>query len=134
MLPEVSPDNGVAAAATPAAAAARSAWWVRVLARIPLRVLYGCAAFLGWLTYRLFPYRERVVRENLTCAFPDFDEPRLRSVMRGYYLGFAQMLVEVIKAVTLPADEIHPCGRLLALEAAPGLPEQRPAVLLAAHA
>src|SRR2546430_11058766 len=59
MLPEVSPDNGVAAAGAPAAAAARSAWWVRVLACIPLRVLYGCAAFLGWLTYRLFPYRER---------------------------------------------------------------------------
>src|SRR2546423_14839768 len=121
MLPAASPDNGVPAAAAPTAAAARSAWWVRVLARIPLRVLYGCAAFLGWLTYRLFPYRERVVRENLTCAFPDFDEPRLRSVMRGYYLGFAQMLVEVIKAATLPADEIRPRVRIVNLAAARAL-------------
>src|ERR1700732_1808638 len=105
MATEVSADNGTTATAAPTAAPARPAWWARLVARIPLRALYGVAGFLGWLAFRVFPYRERVVRENLTRAFPDFDEARLRSVMRGYYLGFAQMLVEVIKAVTLPVDE-----------------------------
>ncbi len=104
------------------------------MARIPLRALYGFAGFLGWLAFRVFPYRERVVRENLTRAFPDFDEARLRSVMRGYYLGFAQMLVEVIKAVTLPADEIRRRVRIVNLEAARTLLEQGQSVLLvAAH-
>src|SRR6266478_4319038 len=102
----------------PTAAPARPAWWARLVARIPLRALYGFAGFLGWLAFRVFPYRERVVRENLTRAFPDFDEARLRSVMRGYYLGFAQMLVEVIKSVTLPADEIRRRVRIVHLEAA----------------
>jgi len=105
-----------------------------LVARIPLRALYGFAGFLGWLAFRVFPYRERVVRENLTRAFPDFDEARLRSVMRGYYLGFAQMLVEVIKAVTLPADEIRRRVRIVNLEAARTLLEQGQSVLLvAAH-
>ena len=104
------------------------------MARIPLRALYGFAGFLGWLAFRVFPYRERVVRENLTRAFPDFDEARLRSVMRGYYLGFAQMLVEVIKSVTLPADEIRRRVRIVNLEAAHTLLEQGQSVLLvAAH-
>jgi len=104
------------------------------VARIPLRALYGFAGFLGWLAFRVFPYRERVVRENLTRAFPDFDEARLRSVMRGYYLGFAQMLVEVIKSVTLPADEIRRRVRIVNLEAAHTLLEQGQSVLLvAAH-
>ena len=104
------------------------------MARIPLRALYGFASFLGWLAFRVFPYRERVVRENLTRAFPDFDEARLRSVMRGYYLGFAQMLVEVIKSVTLPADEIRRRVRIVNLEAARTLLEQGQSVLLvAAH-
>jgi len=104
------------------------------VARIPLRALYGVAGFLGWLAFRVFPYRERLVRENLTRAFPDFDEARLRSVMRGYYLGFAQMLVEVIKAVTLPADEIRRRVRIVNLEAARALLEQGQSVLLvAAH-
>src|SRR5882762_4778764 len=107
MLTEVSPDKGTPAAAPPAAAPARCAWWVRVPARIPLPVLYGFAAFLGWLAYRVFPYRERLVRENLTRAFPDFGEPQLRSVMRGYYRGFSQMLVEIVKSASLPAQQIH---------------------------
>jgi len=118
----------------PTAAPARPAWWARLVARIPLRALYGFAGFLGWLAFRVFPYRERVVRENLTRAFPDFDEARLRSVMRGYYLGFAQMLVEVIKAVTLPADEIRRRVRTVNLEAARTLLQQGQSVLLvAAH-
>jgi len=105
-----------------------------LVARIPLRALYGFAGFLGWLAFRVFPYRERLVRENLTRAFPDFDEARLRSVMRGYYLGFAQMLVEVIKAVTLPADEIRRRVRTVNLEAARTLLQQGQSVLLvAAH-
>jgi KDO2-lipid IV(A) lauroyltransferase len=118
----------------PTAAPVRPAWWARLVARIPLRALYGFAGFLGWLAFRVFPYRERVVRENLTRAFPDFDEARLRSVMRGYYLGFAQMLVEVIKAVTLPADEIRRRVRTVNLEAARTLLQQGQSVLLvAAH-
>jgi len=118
----------------PPLAPARPAWWARLVARIPLRALYGVAGFLGWLAFRVFPYRERLVRENLTRAFPDFDEARLRSVMRGYYLGFAQMLVEVIKAVTLPADEIRRRVRIVNLEAARTLLEQGQSVLLvAAH-
>jgi len=118
----------------PPLAPARPAWWARLVARIPLRALYGVAGFLGWLAFRVFPYRERLVRENLTRAFPDFDEARLRSVMRGYYLGFAQMLVEVIKSVTLPADEIRRRVRIVNLEAARTLLEQGQSVLLvAAH-
>src|SRR5436853_4028672 len=134
MLTELSPGNGNASIPTPPLAPARPAWWARLLARIPLRALYGFAGLLGWLAFRVFPYRERVVRENLTRAFPDFAEPQLRSVMRGYYLGFAQMLVEVIKAVTLPADEIRRRVRIVNLEAARALLEQGQSVLLvAAH-
>jgi KDO2-lipid IV(A) lauroyltransferase len=134
MATEVSADNGTTATAAATAAAARPAWWARLVARIPLRALYGVAGFLGWLAFRVFPYRERLVRENLTRAFPGFDEARLRSVMRGYYLGFAQMLVEVIKAVTLPADEIRRRVRIVNLEAARTLLEQGQSVLLvAAH-
>jgi Kdo2-lipid IVA lauroyltransferase/acyltransferase len=134
MLSEVSADNGNTSSAPPQAAPARSAWWVRLPARIPLRVLYGFASVLGWLTYRVFPYRERLVRESLARAFPDFDEPQLRSVMRDYYLGFAQMLVEIIKSAALAAQEIRRRVRIVNLEAPRALLEQGQSVLLvAAH-
>ena len=112
----------------------RSAWWVRLLARTPWRVLYGVASFLGWLAYRIFPYRERVVRENLTKAFPHFDERQLRAVIRDYYLGFAQMLVEIIKSATCPPEEIHRRVRIVNLEAPRALLAQgQPVLLVAAH-
>jgi Kdo2-lipid IVA lauroyltransferase/acyltransferase len=69
-------------------------------------VLDRLADLLGWLAFRVFPYREHVVRENLTKAFPDLDEAGIRQIMRAYYNGFAQMLVELLKGATLPAAQI----------------------------
>src|SRR5690242_20591724 len=86
-------------ATTEAAAVGRSAWWVRAVAALPLGVLYRLADFLGWLAFRVFPYREHVVRENLSKAFPELDEVGLAAVRRLYYQGFADVLVEVIKSV-----------------------------------
>jgi KDO2-lipid IV(A) lauroyltransferase len=133
MLTEVRGDNSADTVA-PEPGPGRPAWWARLVARLPLAMLYGLAGFLGWLTFRFFPYREHVVRENLSKAFPDFDEPQLREVMRRYYLGFAQMLMEIIKSVRMPADELRRRVRILNLEAPRALLAQGQSVLLvAAH-
>jgi Kdo2-lipid IVA lauroyltransferase/acyltransferase len=84
-----------------------SAWWLRLLAALPLRALYGIAAIIAWVTYRIIPYREDVVRENLSIAFPEADEAHLSAIMRHYYAGFAQVLVEIVKAVHWPAEKLR---------------------------
>ena len=112
----------------------RSAWWVRLLSRVPLPVLYGISSFLGWLAYRVFPYRQHVVRENLSKAFPEFDEAALQQVMRGYYSGFADVLVELIKAASMSADEVRERVTLVNVDAALALLAQgKPVLLVAAH-
>ena len=134
MLTEVRGDNGGTPTVTPKSAAGRPAWWARLLGRVPLVALYGLASFFGWLTFRFFPYREQLVRESLAKAFPAFDEQQLREVMRRYYLGFAQMLMEIIKSVRMPADELRRRVRILNLEAPRALLAQGESVLLvAAH-
>ena len=134
MLTKVSADNTNTATATPEFAPARSAWWARAVACLPLRALYGLASVIGWLTFHLFPHREHVVRENLGKAFPEFGEPQLRQVIRGYYYGYAQMLVEIIKSVSMPAAEVRRRVRIVNLEAAQALLAQGQSVLLvAAH-
>jgi Kdo2-lipid IVA lauroyltransferase/acyltransferase len=134
MLTEASPDNSSTATATPEFAPARSAWWARLVARVPLRMLYGLASVIGWLTFRVFPHREHVVRENLSKAFPDFSEPQLREVIRRYYYGYAQMLVEVIKSVSLPAAELRRRVRIANLEGPRAMLASGQSVLLvAAH-
>jgi Kdo2-lipid IVA lauroyltransferase/acyltransferase len=112
----------------------RSAWWVRLLAALPFASLYGFASFLAWLAYRVFPYRQHVVRENLTRAFPDLDEAALRDTMKRYYGGFSQVLVELIKAASLPPDEIRRRVKINGLEAPRALLAQgKPVLLVAAH-
>ena len=134
MLTEVRGDNSGPPTATPTPAAGRPAWWARLLARVPLSALYGLASFAGWLTFRFFPYRKDVVRENLSKAFPAFDEGQLREVMRRYYLGFAQMLMEIIKSVRMPADELRRRARIVNVEAPRALLARGESVLLvAAH-
>jgi len=133
MLTEVRADNG-GSPVTPEPAPGRPVWWARLLARLPLSALYGLARFAGWLTFRFFPYRESVVRENLSRAFPNFGEAELREVMRRYYLGFAQMLMEIIKSVRMPAEELRRRVRMVNLEAPRALLAQGQSVLLvAAH-
>ncbi len=134
MLREVSSDKGPVSDSTPDQEPARSAWWVRLLSRVPLSVLYGLSSFLGWLAFRVFPYREHVVRENLSKAFPDLDEKGLSEVKRRYYAGFADMLMEIIKSATWPAEEIRKRVRIVNLEQPRALLEQgQPVLLAAAH-
>jgi KDO2-lipid IV(A) lauroyltransferase len=92
------------------------AWWVRLVSHIPMVLLNRLADVLGWLAFRVFPYREHVVRENLTKAFPELDAAGIRDVMRGYYKGFAQMLVELLKTTSMPAEQIKQRVRITNLE------------------
>ena len=133
MLTELRDDQS-SATVTPAPVPGPPAWWARLLARLPLRVLYGLASFAGWLTFRFFPHREQLVRENLMKAFPSFTEEQLRQVMRRYYLGYAQMLMEIIKAARMPPAELRERVRIVNLEAPRALLAQGQSVLLvAAH-
>jgi Kdo2-lipid IVA lauroyltransferase/acyltransferase len=133
MLTEVSAHNTteseVAQGGVPA-----PAWWVRLLARIPFGVLYGFASLLGWLSVRVYPYRLHVVRENLTKAFPDYDQAQLRAIIAGYYLSFAQMLVEVVKSAGMTPAQIRRRVRIVNPELARDQLDQGQSVLLvAAH-
>jgi Kdo2-lipid IVA lauroyltransferase/acyltransferase len=114
--------------------AARSAWWVRCAASLPWWLLNGLADVLAWLAWRVVRYGQPVMHENLHLAFPDFDERRLQGVMRDYYRGFGQVLVEVVKSARLPADEIRARVRLEGFEPVRALLEAgSPVLLVAAH-
>ncbi|MGH8323016.1 MAG: lysophospholipid acyltransferase family protein, partial [Steroidobacteraceae bacterium] len=115
MLRAVSSDTGPQPAAG-ALKPGRPVWWVRLVSRVPMMLLNRFADLVGWLAFRVFPYREHIVRENLTRAFPELDETGLRKVMRDYYDGFAQMFVELLKGATLPAAEITRRVRILNLD------------------
>jgi Kdo2-lipid IVA lauroyltransferase/acyltransferase len=116
----------------PATTPTRFVWWVRLLSRLPFAALYPLADLLGWLAFRVFPHRDEVVRGNLSQCFPELDAARITDIRRGYYGGFADVLVEVIKSATLSGDEIRRRVRLVGIEQAQALLAQGQSVLLAA--
>jgi Kdo2-lipid IVA lauroyltransferase/acyltransferase len=131
---EASSENTGTQTAPLQAAPVRPAWWGRLLARVPLALLYRIADLLGWLAFRVFPHREDVVRTNLGKAFPEYDEQQLREVIRRYYLSFAEILVEVIKSVSMPPEELLRRVSMVNLEAPRALLASGQSVLLvAAH-
>ena len=112
----------------------RSAWWVRLAAALPWWLMYALASGVAWLAWRVFRYQHRVVRENLSIAFPELDEPRLQALMYRHYLGFAQVLVEVVKATRMPAEELRRRVRFKGLEPVRELlASGTPVLLVAAH-
>ncbi len=114
--------------------AGRSAWWVRLAAALPWWLLYGLSGALASLAGRVFRYRGQVIRENLSKAFPALDERGLRELTRRYYRGFGEVLVEVIKAVRLPAEEIRRRAPVSGLERPRELlASGTPVLLVAAH-
>ncbi|MGH8179678.1 MAG: lysophospholipid acyltransferase family protein, partial [Steroidobacteraceae bacterium] len=99
---------------------------------MPFPALYRLADLLGWLAFRVFPHREDVVRANLSLCFPELDEAGMRDIRRGYYAGFADVLVEVIKSATISPEEIRRRVRIVGLEQPQALLAAGQSVLLAA--
>ncbi len=96
-----------------AAPAPKSSFWLRAASRIPLFVWYPIARFLAYCAWKVIPYRRHVVVANLTKAFPEWDEASRERVIRDYYRGFADMLVEIIHSPRLTTAELERRVRLL---------------------
>lgn len=87
--------------------AAKSSLWIRVLSRIPLALWYPVARLLAFISWRVIPYRRHVVEANLKASFPEWDDATRELVMRDYYRGFADMLVEVLHSLRLTVAELE---------------------------
>jgi len=112
----------------------KSSLWIRVFARVPLFIWYPIARFLAWMSWRVIPYRRHVVVANLEACFPELDEAGRERVIRDYYRGFADMLVEVMHSARLTPAELERRVRLvnpqlIRKEVARG----KPVLILAAH-
>jgi KDO2-lipid IV(A) lauroyltransferase len=114
--------------------APKPSMWIRLLSLIPLALWFPFASFLAWLSWRVIPYRRHVVVANLKASFPEWDDARRERVIRDYYRGFADMLVEVMHSARLTPAELERRVKLvnpqlIRDEVARG----KPVLLVAAH-
>ena len=85
----------------------KSSIWIRVFSRVPLSIWYPIARFLAWMSWRVIPYRRHVVVANLKASFPEWTDEQRELVIRDYYRGFADMLVEVMRSLRLTRRDLE---------------------------
>lgn len=84
----------------------RFPWWLRLLSSLPLRAWYGFASVLAFFLDRVFKARRGIIDMQLEACFPDRDAAWISATRSAFYRNFADVTVEIIKAVTLEPREL----------------------------
>ena len=78
--------------------------WLYLIAILPFRLIYAISDVLYYIVYPL--YRRKVVRKNLTHAFPGKSNRELKTLEQSFYKHFCDLLVEYIKSLTITPSQI----------------------------
>ena len=82
-------------------------WWLRLLSRLPLPVLYRLAAGATWAMRRLVRHRVQTVRTNIERSFRELPQREQRLIENQYYANLSQVVAEVIKMARISRDELR---------------------------
>jgi len=93
---------------------------IKILSRIPMPALYAFAGFLYFLAYYVVRHRHRVIHEQLATVFPDLSAVERTCIHKQFLRNFCDVLVEVLKSVSLTENQMRARVRILNLEAAEG--------------
>ncbi len=84
----------------------RFPWWLRALSSLPFGAWYAFSTFLAFFLDRVIANRHDVIEMQLAACFPDKDADWIQATRREFFRNFADVSVEVVKAVTLSREEI----------------------------
>jgi KDO2-lipid IV(A) lauroyltransferase len=69
-----------------------------LLSLLPLKVLYLFSDVAYFIIYYIIGYRKKVVRHNLSIAFPAKSEAERKAIAKKFYKSFTDSFIETIKA------------------------------------
>ena len=75
--------------------------WADFMSVHPFWLLYLKSDFYFFLTYHVFRYRRKVVRENLLRSFPDEDLKSIKAIEKRFYLNLCDLVVEGPKSLRM---------------------------------
>ncbi len=74
---------------------------------LPMPLLHLQGSFLAFLMYRVVGYRRRVVLSNLAMAFPEKSTAEQRDIARAFYRNLGDVIVEIVKLMSISAAELR---------------------------
>ena len=81
-------------------------FFLQLLSRLPMPVLYLAGDLIFFLAYYVFGYRKRVVLQNLSNAFPAHSGIERKRIAKEFYTRFSEYIVETLKAITISKEEL----------------------------
>ena len=79
---------------------------IRILSRLPLRILYIVSDLLFLVSFYLVRYRRRLVRKNLRNSFPEKSQEHLARIEREFFRNLCDYAVESLKLVSISKEEL----------------------------
>lgn len=105
-----------------------------VLAMLPLSILYLIADLVTPILYHIVKYRRKVVRDNLTTAFPEKNKTDIKQIEKKFYRYLGDQIVETVKTLKISDKELQKRVKVLNYEKVnETLRTGRNAVLLMGH-
>ena len=77
------------------------------LSLLPFRLLYLLSDAAYILIYKIFGYRKKTVRKNLSMVFPEKSEEERRQIEKKFYKHFGDLFVEIVKAFQMSPSEMQ---------------------------
>jgi KDO2-lipid IV(A) lauroyltransferase len=79
---------------------------IKILSRLPFRILYALSDFLFFLSYHIVKYRRKLVWKNLKNSFPSASNETLRKIEKDFYKNLCDYAVELVKLLTISKEDL----------------------------
>jgi len=79
---------------------------MRLLAGLPLSVLYLFSDIAYPIVYYLIRYRRKLVRDNLRCSFPEKSEKEILRIEKAFYHNLCDVFIEAFKCLNITDEEM----------------------------
>jgi KDO2-lipid IV(A) lauroyltransferase len=82
-------------------------FFLYLMSLLPFWLLYLISDCLFFFLYYVFSYRRKVVKENLTNAFPDKSVSERADIEKKYFKYLADLIIETVKMVSISREELQ---------------------------
>lgn len=81
-------------------------FFIRILSRLPLGILYIISDFLFLVSFYIVRYRRRIVKRNLQNSFPEKSKKEIDRIEKEFFRNLCDYAVESLKLVTMSKEEL----------------------------
>jgi len=103
---------------------------LKPISYLPLGVLYSVSDFMYLMLYKVFKYRQKVVRTNLVNSFPEKTMDEIAKIEQKFYSHFCDIIVESIRLFSIGKKELKARNKMINPEMMDTLYDEGKSVIL----